>query len=274
MKILALYESCTGNTELGVEAIRRALVRDGHSCEARRYRETPAEKLEGYDLYCFASPVQSFAPLAPVYAYLKSMPPLQGKPAFIFTTGAGWPGAAHRLMTRALRKKGMKVLGARLMPCPDSWPLGRTLDRHFYRLFTFPRKGSLRRTVVFAREMVNLAYRHLEGLPVPGAPGTLLPTPTLPLALNALRGGLRLALGTRTVSREDCSRCRTCVEVCPVGAVRLDPFPVFDDSCVGCWACFNNCPYSAIRSSVCSPRNYYHGIQEREKLLKRAGLGR
>ena len=272
MRILVLYESCTGNTKLGVEALRRALEMEGHACEVRRYRETPSRELGSYDLYGFATPVQSFAPLAPVHSYIRSMRELPGEPAFIFTTGAGWPGAAHRIMSRLLHKKGLKVLGAHMMPCPDSWPLGRVLDRYYYDHFSSPRKRSLRRTAVFAREMVNLAYRHREGLPVQESPHLLLPTPTLPLALNALRGGLRVALGNRTVRTEDCSRCRTCVEVCPVGAVRLDPFPVFSDACVGCWACFNNCPYSAIRTSACSPRNYYRGIRDPEKLLKKAGL--
>ncbi len=272
MKVLLLYESCTGNTEMGVEVIAGTLRREGHHCDTRRYRETPPEALKGYDLYGLATPIQSFAPLAPVYSYIRAMPDLKGSPAFIFTTGAGWPGAAHRLMARALRKKGMKVLGARLMPCPDSWPLGRILDRHLYDRVAFPTRRSLRRTRVFAREMVNLAYRHNEGLPVAEAPSKVLPTPTLPLALNALRGGLKTALGKRTVRTEDCSRCRTCVESCPVGAVRLDPFPVFSDACIGCWACFNNCPYSAIRSSICAPRNFYRGPRDREKLLKRAGL--
>jgi len=272
MRVLLLYESCTGNTELGVEVIARSLGKEGHHCETRRFRETPPEALRGYDLYGFASPVQSFAPLAPVHSYLENMPPLTGAPAFIFTTGAGWAGAAHRIIARVLHRKGLKVLGARLMPCPDSWPLGRMLDRHFYDRVAFPTRRSLRRTREFAREMVNLAYRHREGLPVPEVPRRLLPTPTLPLALNALRGGLSMALGTRTVQKEDCSRCRTCVEVCPSGAVRLDPFPVFSDKCVGCWACFNSCPYSAIRSSICEPRHFYRGIRDRERMLKRAGL--
>ncbi len=146
------------------------------------------------------------------------------------------------------------------------------VDRHFYDRVPFPRKGSLKKTRAFTLEMVNRAYRYRDGIKVKQAPHILLPTVTLPLALNAVRGGLSMAYGTRTVDVDSCSQCGTCVEGCPVGAIRLDPYPVFNDECIGCWACFNNCPYSAILSTACGTRSYYHGIRDPEKLLKKVGL--
>lgn len=273
MHILILYESCTGNTALAAEAVRRALVREGHACEMRRYRDTDPAELGGRDLYCFAAPIQSFAPLAPIYDFLKAMPKLAGKPAFILSTGAGWAGVAHRIMARRLRKRGMVALGARLLACPDNWPIGRVLDRHFYARFTFPRKRSLRRTAAFAVDMVNAAYRHRDGIAVKQAPHIVWPTPTLPLAFAALKGALARAYGKRTVDAEACNGCGVCVEVCPVGAVCLDGgLPSFDGSCIGCWACFNNCPTRAILTTACGPQAYYGGIKDPERLLRRAGL--
>ncbi len=272
MNLLILYESCTGNTELGVELIRRTLEKEGHRCTVQRYRDTDADELEGYDLYGFATPIQSFAPLTTVYRFIGDMPELQRRPAFIFSTGAGWPGAAHRMMARALRKKGMAVLGARMMACPDNWPIGRTLDRHFYDRITFPRKRSMRKTQSFATEMVNKAYRHRDGIKVKQAPHILWPTPFMPLGLLALKGVLARAYGKRTVDAEACTRCGICVETCPVGAVHLSDLPHFDSSCIGCWACFNNCPERAILSTLCKPESYYGGIEDPERLLKKAGL--
>ncbi len=78
LKVLILFESCTGNTELAAEVVRRTLEKEGHACTLRRYRHTPPAELTGYDLYCFAAPIQSFAPLAPVYRYLKAMPDAVG----------------------------------------------------------------------------------------------------------------------------------------------------------------------------------------------------
>lgn len=267
MKVLVLFESCTGNTELAAEVVRRTLEGEGHTCSVRRFRDTGPGDLDGHDLYCFSTPIQSFAPLAPVYDYLKSMPRLEGRPAFILTTGAGWAGVGHRMIARRLRKRGMAVLGARLMPCPDNWPISRAIDRWFYDRVTFPRRSSLKKTRAFVREMVNKAYRHLDGIQVKQAPHILWPTPTLPFGLFAARGGLSRGFGTRTVDGDLCTRCGICVDACPVGAVTLQDLPVFDDSCVGCWACFNNCPESAILSSLCKPSSYYRGIKDPEKLL-------
>lgn len=272
MDISILYESCTGNTELGVEVIRRALEKEGHTCTVRRYRDSDPDRLEGYDLYCFATPVQSFAPLTTAHRFIKAMPKLKGRPAFIFTTGGGWPGVAHRMMAGQLRRKGMTVLGARMLACPDNWPISRAFDRRFYNLFTFPRKRSLKKTRAFAIEMVNQAYRHRDGIKVKQAPHVLWPTPTLPLGFFAVRGMLARGYGKRTLDAEACTRCGICVDTCPVGAVSLRDLPTFDDSCIGCWACFNNCPARAILSTACSPQHYYSGIEHPEKFLKRIGL--
>ncbi len=170
MEVLILFESCTGNTRLAAEAVRRTLVREGHTCVMRKYRETPPAGLEGFDLYCFAFPIQSFAPLPSVYDYVKAMPDLPGKPAFIVTSAAGWAGAGHRMMARLLRGHGMTVLGAHLLACPDNWPLGRVVDRHFYGRVTFPRKRSLYKLRSFAVEMANRAYRFGDGIPVERSP--------------------------------------------------------------------------------------------------------
>ncbi len=272
MNLLILYESCTGNTELGVEVIRRTLEEDGHACTVRRFRDADAGELEGYSLYGFATPVQSFAPLTPVHRFLKEMPKLQGRPAFIFTTCSGWPGAAHRMMASQLRHKGMAVLGAHTMGSQQNWPIGRKYLRHLYDFFAPPRKKSLKKTQAFARDMASRAYRYYDGIEDRQAPHILWPTPTLLPAFFAVRGMLAHGYGKRTVDAELCTRCGICVETCPVGAVRQGDLPVFDDTCIGCWACFNNCPTHAIISSLCKPEHYYSGIGNREKVLRKVGL--
>ena len=272
MKVLILFESCTGNTRLGVEVIRRTLEKEGHTCVVTRYRDADPGDLDGHDLYCFATPIQSFAPLAPAHKFIRAMPALKGRPAFIFTTGAGWPGVAHRMMAGLLHRRGMTVLGTRMLACPDSWPIGRILDRHFYDRLTFPRKRSLRKLQAFAVEMANKAYRYRDGIRVKEAPRVLWPTPTLPLAFFAVRGMLARGFGKRTVNPDACTRCGSCVEACPVGAVTLPDLPEFSDSCIGCWACFNNCPEAAILTSLCGPENYYHGLEDPERFLRKVGL--
>jgi len=44
-----------------------------------------------------------------------------------------------------------------------------------------------------------------------------------------------------------CSECGVCAENCPVGAIKLEPHPIFDrDKCIRCYCCQEGCPNGAI----------------------------
>ena len=270
MRVLILFESCTGNTEFGVEAVRRALDKQGHQCTVIRFREIHPNQVGDYDLYCFATPIMCFAPLASVWRFLKEMPDMRDRPAFFFFTAGGAAGPSHKLIARELRRHGMVVLGSRLLVCPDSFPVTRGLYKSIHRWL--PLQRSVRKLADFAVDMARKARLLQEGSGVKLPRYYLLPNPIFPATLFAMHGGLRRSLGKRTVDEEACDQCGLCVDVCPVSAVHLDPFPVFSQSCIGCWACLNNCPASAILSSVAKPRNLYHGLQNKEEKLRKLGL--
>lgn len=58
------------------------------------------------------------------------------------------------------------------------------------------------------------------------------------------------------ISQETCIKCYSCVRICPVKAIRVDPiteFPsILNERCIGCGSCYHACSPSAItyRSSV------------------------
>ena len=51
------------------------------------------------------------------------------------------------------------------------------------------------------------------------------------------------------VNKEKCTGCGTCVDLCPVEAIKLeDNIAVVDaDQCVDCGSCENECPVEAIK---------------------------
>ena len=52
----------------------------------------------------------------------------------------------------------------------------------------------------------------------------------------------------RLVDDPACTRCGECRDICGVGAITLDPTPVYDDRrCVRCYACTEICPTAAIQ---------------------------
>ncbi len=272
MKVLALYESITGNTAFAVEAVRLVVEGLGHECTVARYSKTSPRDLAGQDLYCFATPVMSFAPLAPVWRFLGRTADAGGAPAFFVTTCGGWPGAAHSLLGYRLRTRGFRVLGDHYMTCADSWPVSRTAFRRLYGRLDLPGRASLLKLADFTGEMCGRAERLHVGAHVELPRYRPRPTLTLPLALNALGGGLRRSFGRRTVDAASCNRCGLCVKACPVSAVTLEDVPVFSRYCIGCWGCFNACPESAIRSSLAAASSRYAGIADVKGRLREAGL--
>jgi len=49
------------------------------------------------------------------------------------------------------------------------------------------------------------------------------------------------------VDKEKCTACGTCVDTCPVQAIKLDDKAVVDqDNCIDCGTCVDGCPEGAI----------------------------
>jgi Fe-S-cluster-containing hydrogenase component 2 len=272
MDVIILYESITGNTRLGVEVIRLALEKMGHSCSAARFSEISPSEIGGHDLYCFATPIQSYAPMATAWRFLRELPQMDGAPAFIFSSCGGIPGAAHALVARQLQKHGFVVIGNHYLICETSFPILRAAFRKFFEPLNLPSKRALLKLVDFAGEMAGKAERLRKGVYVELPTYRLVPGLTLPLALHAVRGGLSRTLGKRSVDMDACDLCGICAENCPVSAITLDDMPVFDKSCIGCWGCFNICPRAAILTNIVRPSSYYGGVKNKASRLSEIGL--
>ncbi|QLJ53380.1 MAG: Iron-sulfur cluster-binding protein [Candidatus Fermentimicrarchaeum limneticum] len=53
------------------------------------------------------------------------------------------------------------------------------------------------------------------------------------------------------VDTSKCTRCRTCADNCPVGAILMDPYPVINrKKCIMCYCCHELCPSGACRLEV------------------------
>jgi len=65
------------------------------------------------------------------------------------------------------------------------------------------------------------------------------------------------------IKKNKCTKCSICAKVCPVDAIKLDPYPIFNrKKCVLCYCCHENCPYNAIRLSHSSIVNFLNKLRD------------
>ncbi|MDD5417986.1 MAG: DUF362 domain-containing protein [Candidatus Nanoarchaeia archaeon] len=49
------------------------------------------------------------------------------------------------------------------------------------------------------------------------------------------------------VNKEKCIKCAKCMKECPVGAIKMKPYPEIDNSkCIRCFCCIEHCPENAL----------------------------
>ncbi|MHC1720332.1 MAG: DUF362 domain-containing protein [Clostridiaceae bacterium] len=49
------------------------------------------------------------------------------------------------------------------------------------------------------------------------------------------------------VDKDKCVGCGACVDVCPVGAIKVEnDIAIVNDDCIECGACVDTCPVAAI----------------------------
>jgi len=190
------------------------------------------------------SPVYRDVAVPPVMAFLNQLPSVAGPAAVPFVTwGGATSGLALWQMGRALEGKGFvlagaaKVLGIHSMMWTDDSPVGQG----------HPDADD-------DRQIRELVARVIEQLTQGSAS---------PLSLDALdclsaedSSEVKKKLDDpwqnipKNVDEEKCTQCGTCAQVCPAGAVALDPLPVFDANCFDCFNCVRECPESAIVSPM------------------------
>jgi ferredoxin/flavodoxin len=190
------------------------------------------------------SPVYRDTAIPPVMAFLDALPALDGYPAVPFVTwGGANSGIALWQMGQVLVSKGCllagaaKVLGQHSMMWKSGQPVGQG----------HPDADDDLRVSDLVEKVVARSGQ---------AGGQHLPLDTLDYQEEAVSAGIKKRLGQpwaitpKSVDAETCTQCAICKQVCPVGAVVLDPLPVFGNHCFSCFNCVRECPEDAIVPGV------------------------
>lgn len=74
----------------------------------------------------------------------------------------------------------------------------------------------------------------------------------------------RANMPQKMVSESLCTTCGICAELCPVEAIEMNPYPVFNDNCISCFNCYKQCPEEAI---LCDLAPVAERIKQRKKMF-------
>lgn len=254
-----VYFSQTGNTERVAQAIGRGLSRAGTAVETFDLLATDPRTMLAYELVGIGAPVFYYREPVVVERFIKAMPGMPGRHAFIFLTSGGNPANTFHHMARALRRRGLVVIDSYACHGYDTYPPFIGQDR----FAGHPDRDEIAAAQEFGTRLPVRLERVRDG-DLTQLPRFARQWDRMGRLSIIFRSGLmsKLLLPRKVVNREKCIRCGICVDRCPVKIIRLDPFPVFARGCIHCYLCERVCPVDAIE---CDWRFIKRKMQSYEK---------
>lgn len=261
MKVLLIYFSSTGNTEHGVNLIKRGIEKDSENiCDIVKLtaQKFEAKVIKDYDLIGFASPVYAFKPSLNILELIDSLPQVENIPCFTFNTHGGGPVNTDWIFYNKLTKKGFGVIAQKNMECNDSWTTIRfnetTGKEHL------PLEEEQLSVIEFGQSL-EAKYKGYKGK------GTILEKPKF--KYNAIhfvsffyRYGLLSRFFVTRVDEAKCTKCGSCIEQCPTKRMDFSAFPNPKGKCTGCYGCINICPVNAIEGWLTKGKSRYKGMEK------------
>jgi flavodoxin/Pyruvate/2-oxoacid:ferredoxin oxidoreductase delta subunit len=250
-KILMVYFSQGGTTAQIAELIAIGLKASCHEVDLCNLKDGPPQSLDGYDLLGIGTPAYYFRPSFNIMDYVKSLPHLDGLPAFVFVLYGTYLGETGNDIRHALSMKGAKEIG-----------YFKSLGADFYQAYLkegylfsaiHPTANELTEAKEFGINIDRIIggekYIHPE----------FDPPPSIMYRLERffMNEWLVTEVYSRlfSINRKKCTRCHLCMSQCPAENITTSKagHPVWNRHCLFCLSCEMHCPQEAITSIISWP---------------------
>lgn len=237
MKKVILYVfSGTGNT-LKVASLYKQYL----NAEVTVYRvaksSPPPPSPDGFDLIGIGYPIHAFSAPEPILKFVKTLPPVEGKRAFVFkSSGEGLhlnDGSSQKLI-KILKKKGYDVL----------------FERHFVMPYNMIYRHSdemAKQMWIYTKAMVTLSAREIERGVRKKTKKNIFKR-AFTATFRVIEQPFAHIHGPLfKVDKNKCIECGRCIKTCPQANIKIEDGKFkFGKACVLCMGCSFNCPVDAI----------------------------
>lgn len=249
MNILIIYFSQTGNTKKVTEVISKTLTADKHKIICSKMADFNIEDVAWANAIGIGSP--SFGSGAPsfVKSFIKTLPSLTGKKAFVYATGFGAAGNVLLDMQKELSKKNADVISGYLtfgeMHHPAPSLNGKQANR--------PNSKDLQGVAEFASDLGKYLKgaitnkRDIKGnVNVSGKVGFY----NMLGLLASSKQVLHILEPKPKIVEDKCVQCELCIKECPTNCIEMNEYPTINNKdCVRCYRCMNICPKNAYEAN-------------------------
>ncbi len=267
MKVLIIYYTQSGNTQMVAKQIARGAKEAGAEVKLTRLKNATYEMMEEYDLIGLGSPVWK-ADTPNMHAFIDEMPNQNGKHCFAFNTHGTLPHLYFPIVIPNLKNHGLLPLGYKGW-YGDVYMPG--MPKPYYTV-GHPDEIDLQEAFDFGKEMVINSQKVKDG-----DMSVIYPDPEIndKVVEQALLCSNMLLCPTNPQGAfyrnpEKCHypQCHVCMDNCMMGYIDLSQNPprfgnrgYQCDDCHECSYCFMICPFGAVENS--DPEQF-----EREKGIR------
>ena len=234
-KIDIYFFSGTGNTFLVVNAMKEVFKEKGRIVNLFPIEKFDASKINTDNTIGLAFPVAVQATYPFVWDFIKKMPKANNTAVFMVDTLAAFSGGIVGPVRSILRKKGYLTIGAKEIIMPSNF-LVKKIDNDAI-------DKKIAKGISTARKYANDI---LENRSTWGRIWLISYLMSL-ISLSKRPWKFFRRFYSFKIDKSKCSKCQLCVNLCPVGNIKMEEFPEFQDSCIFCQRCVSFCPTQSIR---------------------------